>query len=99
MTKGADGGPAPQYLDIRVAYDRRNGSPLRKYDRADFRLDKKPIVFDPPMRGLKILKRDSNQLILAVTDPDFSVAVRGFDENRDLYVRVVGREAVDDQEA
>jgi hypothetical protein len=99
VTKGADGGPAPQYLDIRVAYDRRNGNPLRKYDRADFRLDKKPIVLDPPLRGLKILKRDSNQLVLAVTDPDFSVAVRGFDENRDLYVRVVARETVDDQEA
>ena len=99
VTRGASEAPLPQLLDIRVAYDRRNGNPLKKYDRADFKLDRKPIVFDPPPRGLQIRTRDSNHLVVALTDPDFALAVRGFDENRDLYVRVIAREAADDKEA
>jgi hypothetical protein len=98
VTRGDADAPVPKALDIRVAYDRRNGNPLKKYDRADFRLDKNPIKLDAP-RGLHVRKCDSNHLLVALSDPDFSLSVRGFDENRDLYVRVIAKEALDDQEA
>jgi hypothetical protein len=99
VTRGEVDIPIPRLLEIHVAYDRRNGNPLKKYNRADFKLDKGPIVLDPPPRGLRILGTDSNRLVVSLFESDFSLAVRGFDENRDLYVRVVPREAIDDQEA
>jgi hypothetical protein len=73
----------PTMLDIRVFYDRRGGKP--KYSTADFRIDKDPIKIE--CHGAEHTCQ-YNQLQLKVVEPKFSATVRGFDEKRDLFVKV-----------
>jgi len=82
----------PEVLDIRVAYDIRNGNPLKKYNKADFRLDRLPIQLAEDKTGIELLESTQNRLTLRVTDPEFRLSLTGFDSNRDLFVRVVPRE-------
>ena len=71
---------------VEVAYDVRRGSALGKYAGVDFRLTEPPIVYD--CAGATVLSVRDNRLELKVTDPkDFRVKVRGFDEERQLYIR------------
>lgn len=90
VVNGASDAPKPYALEIRVAYDRRRGSPLNKYDPADFELGKRPI--EVTTQGLDIMERDGNRLRVRVVDAEFAVTVTGFDENRDLFVDVQPRE-------
>jgi hypothetical protein len=61
---------------------------LKKYDPADFKLNKNPIRLSPEPKGLEITSSDENRLIVKILDRNFSLHVTGFDENRDLYVRI-----------
>lgn len=81
-------------LAIAVAYDRRRGSPIKKYVPADFRLNMSPLKVST--MGCKVVDCQFNQLTVDVCDPIFSVSVLGFDENRDLYVDVDAMEVSDD---
>ena len=92
ITRGDNGVPTPNGLEIRVAYDIRKGNPLRKYHKADFQLDKLPIRIGDDLDGIEVISRSLNQMVVKVTKPDFRLSVTGFDENRDLYVRVLARE-------
>jgi hypothetical protein len=94
VTRGSQGAPMPPFLDIRVAYDIRRGNPLRKYDIADFRLEDLNVNSS----GLVISRRTGNQMIVAVQQPDFQVGVSGFDEQRDLFVKVTVMEDFDDSQ-
>jgi len=85
----------PRTLEIRVAYDTTHGNPLKKYHGADFQLNKAPIMLEPPPQGLDITQCERNRIVAAVRAPDFALNVTGFDENRDLYVRVVVKENTD----
>ena len=88
VTRGPEGSEIPKRLRIEVAYDRRQGNPLKKYDPADFRLEKKPIRLDPPPSGLKIVEQKGNSLVAEITNINFNLTVVGFDERRDLFVDV-----------
>jgi hypothetical protein len=83
---GAWNGSVPSLLKIVVAYDRRNGSPAKKYSSADFDLDKHPISIERD--GAEVLSRKFNHLLVKVTSQEFKFTVTGFDENRDLFVDV-----------
>ena len=72
-------------LDIFVAYDRRSGSPLRKYSTTDFRLDAAPVLIKAQNAIFQIT--EPNHLIIFPQKPDFSLIVTGFDLNRDLFVQ------------
>lgn len=87
VQRGRPDAPTPSSLLVRVAYDIRQGNPLKKYNRADFRLDRAPIDITEE-RGIEIRERSENELLFDVTDPDFRLTVEGFDKNRDLYVSV-----------
>ena len=89
---GAEGAPAPDRLEITVGYDVRRGSPLKKYNKADFELDKEPIHFEPPPHNLEVIEQKENKLVVAIRNPEFSLHVKGFDERRQLYVRAIARE-------
>lgn len=80
----------PGLIEVRVAYDRRNGSPLRKYAAEDFHLAHRPIHIDAAGASAEVL--DGNQMLLHINDSAFDVAVTGFDVNRDLYIDVRVRE-------
>ena len=68
-----------------MAYDRRGGSPLRKYSTTDFRLDQKPIQIDA--RNARVEICEPNQLLVHPVSDEFSVIVTGFDVNRDLFLQ------------
>jgi hypothetical protein len=95
VTRGSQGAPMPPFLDIRVAYDIRRGNPLRKYDLADFRLEDLNVNSS----AVVISRRSGNQMVVAVQQPDFQVGVSGFDEQRDLFVKVAVMEEFDDSQA
>jgi hypothetical protein len=95
VTRGSQGAPMPPFLDLRVAYDIRRGNPLRKYEAADFRLEDLNVNSS----GAAISRRTGNQMIVAVQQPDFHVGVSGFDEQRDLFVKVSVMEDFDDSQA
>ena len=72
-------------VEVLVAYDRRGGSPLKKYSAADFRLDRDPIRIESRNATTEI--RGSNHLLIYPLADKFSVVVTGFDVNRDLFVQ------------
>jgi hypothetical protein len=80
----------PSVIDIRVAYDVRRGSPLKKYRPVDFELDKDPINVESP-EGVDILYQKYNRLIMKAREQKFRIALTGFDEHRDIYIRVAGK--------
>jgi len=85
----------PARLHIWVAYDVMRGNPLAKYSPLDFQLDKAPIRVD--FVGVTIRRRENNVLVADVQKEDFRITVVGFDERRDLYVKVDLEEVADDQ--
>lgn len=87
-----DAATPPRFIDIQVAYDVRNGNSLKKYHPADFDLGKAQIHCE----GVKIARCEENRIHVKVLRPKFRVDVRGFDEQRDLYVRATTREASND---
>ena len=97
ITHGEKGAELPAALEIAVAYDRRRGSPLKKYAAADFKLNEAPITVET--EGAKAGERHLNRMVVKVTQPEFKVTVTGFDENRDLFVDVKAKEAEDDSQA
>ena len=76
----------PEAIEVKVAYDRRNGSPLRKYSAEDFDLAMEPIEINATGADIEFLA--GNQMRIDVEDDAFDVAVTGFDVNRDLYLDV-----------
>ncbi len=81
----------PERIEVKVAYDRRNGSPLRKYSSEDFQLGELPVSIEAAGAEIEIIT--GNQMIITVTEDTFDIAVTGFDANRDLYLDVKLREA------
>jgi hypothetical protein len=88
---------------VRVAYSIRSGNPLGKYHPADFKLEEAPISI--ASTGLTLThcsgeRQRTNELLADVNAGDFSLTITGFDENRDLFVRVtVPKEVSDDDQA
>jgi hypothetical protein len=78
----------PRRLDIKVAYSIRSGNPLKKYHKADFELGKGGVNIGSDLKGINLLSRSGNEIQTEVTDTDFLLSVSGFDENRDLFVKV-----------
>lgn len=97
VTRGEQEALTPAFLRIAVAYDRRRGSPLKKYASADFRTNEAPIKVET--QGAKATEKQMNKILVKITDPDFRVTVSGFDENRDLFVDVEAKESIDDSQA
>ena len=85
----------PALLDIRVGYDVRRGNPIKRYNLADFQLDKRPIRFDPEPQGVEVKECTENRMLIAIANRNFSIHVAGFDERRDLYVKAIPKESVD----
>jgi len=94
VTPGDTSKPAREF-QIRMAYDRTRGHPLKKYDRADFTIDDLEI----DTKGVSEVDRGDNTLRLRVDNGDFRVQVTGFDANRDLYVKADPVEVSDDSAA
>ncbi|HBB86666.1 MAG TPA: hypothetical protein DC047_03515 [Blastocatellia bacterium] len=92
VTQGPKAESIPAFLDIRVAYDIRRGNPLNKYEPVDFDLAQLSVVEE----GVERKRLIHNNIVVAVKAPEFKVSVKGFDDRRDLYVKVNAREDFDD---
>jgi hypothetical protein len=88
---GDPGAEFPFEMSIRVAYDIRKGSPLKKYHEADFEFGKTPIRFEE--RAVRVVSAEENRMLVAVQAQDFRLDVTGFDPDRDIYVRADVKEA------
>lgn len=86
-SEGAEGG---ETAIVHVAYEVRRGNPFRQYQPLDFDLAKPPIEIAGD--HVTVSATHGNVLILQPQRPDFTVTVRGFDEHRDLRVKVVPAE-------
>jgi hypothetical protein len=81
----------PHSLDIRMAYDVRRGSPLKRYNEADFQVNLPPIRIQHMASNVK--EASGNHLIVELLGPEFRVEVSGFDTERELFVKVIAVEA------
>jgi len=88
LNRAAPGSPTPARIRVRAAYDVRKGNAFKQWDPADFNFNKGPLKIKQ-IEGLDVKKCDGNRIILAVTNPDFSISVLGFDLTRgDLILDV-----------
>ncbi len=80
-------------VTIQCAYDIRRGNPLRKYREMDFIIGR-DVHLDAS--GLSIESADANRISAEVEDPLFHLSADGFDNNRNVFVRVTVDEPVAD---
>jgi len=97
ITQGAKGSVVPSALRVAVAYDRRRGSPLKKYEPMDFQLEASPIIIET--EEAVISDYTGNRMIARPSAPEFKIKVTGFDENRDLFIDVRAKEIDNDSTA
>lgn len=76
----------PFNCKVETSYMVRSGNPLKKYDPNDFVLSKPPIELKVSGSGT-LIHVGNNSVKVRIEGPDFVLRVKGFDENRDLYVR------------
>lgn len=80
-------GELPEGLRVRVAYNVRRGNPLKKYHQADFQIGVGSVRISESA-GLTVVNVRKNEILVRVAEKPFKLAVEGFDERRDLVVRV-----------
>jgi hypothetical protein len=87
--------PRPAALDISMAYGRRQGNPFKKYDPADFELERDITIAHGNTVAIK--EQKGNRLLLEPLTNQFEVTLQGFDINRDLHIdtRVIKQTADD----
>jgi len=101
ITEGEQGAKTPAQLDIKCAYDLRSGNPIKQYESAakagiyDFRIEHDGVKITQQV-GVNIIERLNNHIRLQIVASEFRFTVRGFDENRDLFVNVRMVEGADD---
>ena len=93
VTPGSTPVEAGDRAEIRVAYDVRRGSALSRYRTTDFRLGEASVRYQA--EGAEIEEVSDNRMVVRITNPQFRVAVTGFDENRQIYVKVDRTEVID----
>ncbi len=86
VSTGDENAAMPSRLDIRAAYNIRRGNPMTRYRPQDFRFDRAPVNIE--LTGAHLLTCRDNRLLVAVTARDFDITVTGFDNNRDLVIKV-----------
>ena len=74
----------PEVVRIRAAYDLRGKNPLRRYRTFDFDFKSKEMTVEAT--GATVTSRSGNEIVASVEDVPFRIIVRGFDENRDVFV-------------
>ena len=75
------------HAKVWVAYDTRRGDALRQYHPIDFNLLDESL--DMQSNGVEIIEKANNNFTVRFIEPgDFSIAVEGFDQNRQIFVVV-----------
>ena len=98
ITRGQDAIPVGDWVNVRVAYDVRRGSPMSKYKYSDFHLRTEPMQYE--LVGADDPEVGDNEMSVRILDPEnFRIRVTGFDQNRQIWVKADRRESASaDQE-
>ncbi len=76
----------PRRVRVEAAYQIIRGDPFKRYSSFDFQVGARPIVVRS--RHVQVTFQKDNRLDLVIQSADFELVVTGFDERRDLRVRV-----------
>lgn len=79
--------PTRARLKVSVAYDMPSGDPLKSWSPFDFDFRKADELRIERFNLIEC-EISGNELILMIEHPGFSLSVDGFDEHRDLFVRI-----------
>ncbi len=74
----------PVTRTLRAAYDIHRGNPFNQYEPFDFTFNELNIDKD----GVEVLEKDENEIEFRMFKDDSYLKVTGFDESRDLIVRI-----------
>lgn len=85
----ADSVEPPRELSIAVAYEVRRGNPLKKYRPFDFSFADESLLVSAD--NALVTEKEANRVRVAPKGPEFKLTVTGFDENRNLFVRVTDK--------
>jgi hypothetical protein len=87
--RDADRNLLPYIINIEVAYDVATGNPFKKYSPLDFKLGKNGnITVQLTPNSGKVLGARDNTLKIEVSEFPFMLRAIGFDDNRDLKVKL-----------
>jgi len=76
---------------IEVAYDTKTGNPFSRYDPWDFIFDSSGHGYgkiSPQVKGGEIRKMEWNKILISIKTPKFELKTSGFDQNRDVVLRI-----------
>jgi hypothetical protein len=77
----------PESVSIRLGYDVPRGNPVKSYQELDFDVSKPPIIVESS--GVYFTKKDKNELEFEIENKShFEIKLTGFDEKRDLFVKM-----------
>jgi hypothetical protein len=82
-----DAADLPRVLVIQTGYDRRRRNAITAYKKQDYDLGNSGS-FEVESSGCEVIERNANQIRLRVNEADFKLTVQGFNENRQVVVKV-----------
>lgn len=85
-----NGVPLPENptLKVSIAYDLPQGDPLKKWSPLDFQIAADNTGLRPKGRGVRLQLLRGNTVLLREPQDDFQFVIDGFDQHRDLFIRV-----------
>jgi len=89
--------PTAAQLRVSVAYDLPSGNPLKKWSPFDFDFGSQDRL-KLRRENVEVRRLEGNILVLKVLNEKFSFGAEGFDEHRDLLVRIDELDSVSGQE-
>lgn len=80
--------PHDAKLRVSVAYDLPKGDPLKNWSKLDFVISENGGALALKGKGLRAFPMTGNTLLLKDFQEEFQFVVEGFDEHRDLFIRI-----------
>jgi len=73
-------------IEIAVAYSTIRGDPLKRYSVYDFNFENNDLQILES--GVNVIHKKENKIYYEIENHEFYVEITGFDENRDLFIKV-----------
>jgi hypothetical protein len=89
-SRDAESGEIPPCIEIITAYEVRKGNAFARYVMDDFDLADAEFCVD--IHAAQILSRSANRILARIENSAFRIEITGFDEKRDVRVRVTPEE-------
>lgn len=87
LFKNPDAQDVPESIRIKLGYDVPRGNPIASYQELDFDVARSPVKIES--KGVYFTKKEKNVLEFDIeSDTDFQIVLTGFDEKRDLFVKL-----------